>query len=142
MNKESIKKWIEANLVMRDEAETITEQSPSAFGQSLASGKIVPFVEFGVKRKTRLYLREDLEQYAKNKKRRKQDMKTWVREGYQVVEVPFNYDLHEFEIWKEDEKVGTITPADLEDQERIIGELDAGEDVNGWEDGMGNTITV
>lgn len=69
MNKEAVKKWIATNLVMRDEAETITGQSGSAFGQSLATGKIAPFVEFGESRKTRLYLREDLEQYAKNKKR-------------------------------------------------------------------------
>jgi hypothetical protein len=68
MDKEMIRKWIEENLVMRDEARQITGQSDTAFAQSLATGKIVPFVEFGDKRKTRLYLRADLEEYAKNKR--------------------------------------------------------------------------
>jgi len=69
-------------------------------------------------------------------------MKVWMREGYEVVEKPFDGNLHEFEIVKGDEVVGTITPDSLEDQARIIADLDAGEDVNGWEDGMGNTIRV
>lgn len=68
MNNEEIKKWIEDNLVMRDEAMEITGQSNTGFGQSLAAGKINHFVEFGNARKTRLYLRSDLEDYARNKK--------------------------------------------------------------------------
>ncbi|BCJ86436.1 hypothetical protein [Effusibacillus dendaii] len=71
MNKDEIKKWIKDNLVMQDKARTITGQSVSAFNQSVATGGIVPFVEFGYARKTRLYLREDLEEYAKNKRSRK-----------------------------------------------------------------------
>lgn len=69
MNKEEIKHWIDENLVMQDEAMTITGQSKSAFNQSVATGRIIPFVEFGEARKTRLYLRSDLEEYAKNKKK-------------------------------------------------------------------------
>lgn len=69
MNKEEIKKWIEENLVMQDEARTITGQSVSGFNQSVANRNIIPFVEFGTTRKTRLYLRSDLEEYAKNKKK-------------------------------------------------------------------------
>lgn len=68
MNKNEIKKWIEENLIMQDEARRITGQSVSAFNQSVATGKIEPFVEFGEARKTRLYLRSDLEEYAKNKR--------------------------------------------------------------------------
>jgi len=68
MNNEEIKKWIKENLVMQDEARTITGQSVSGFNQSVATGKINPFVEFGEVRKTRLYLRSDLEEYAKTKK--------------------------------------------------------------------------
>lgn len=68
MNNKEIKKWIKENLVMQDEARTITGQSISAFNQSVATGKINPFVEFGEARKTRLYLRSDLEEYAKTKK--------------------------------------------------------------------------
>jgi hypothetical protein len=68
MNKEEIKKWIEENLIMQDEARQITGQSVSAFNQSVATGKITPFVEFGEARKTRLYLKADLEEYAKTKR--------------------------------------------------------------------------
>jgi hypothetical protein len=69
-------------------------------------------------------------------------MKTWTREGYEVVEVAFDHDLHQFEVVQDGETLFTITPPDLDNQAQIIEDLDAGEDVNGWEDGMGNTIYV
>lgn len=69
-------------------------------------------------------------------------MKTWNRKGYTVVEVKHNYDLHAFEIIQNKEVVATITPNTIEDMEQIIKDLDNGEDVNGWEDGMGNTISI
>jgi hypothetical protein len=69
-------------------------------------------------------------------------MRIWVRDGYQVVEKEFDHDLHEFEVVKDDEVIATITPADLEDMRRIVAALDAGEGVNGWEDGTGNTIHI
>ena len=69
-------------------------------------------------------------------------MRVWEREGYWVEERPFDYDLHEFDVVKDDEVIATITPADLDDMARIVEALDAGEDVNGWEDGMGNTIYI
>jgi len=69
MNNEEIKKWIEDNLVMREEAAEITGQSNSGFGQSLAARTITHFVEFGTKRKTKLYLRSELEEYARNKRK-------------------------------------------------------------------------
>ncbi|MGC4375941.1 hypothetical protein WD019_03215 [Fictibacillus sp. Mic-4] len=68
MDIKEIKKWIEDNLVMQEEARSITGQSVSAFNQSVATRKIIPFVEFGEVRKTRLYLRSDLEEYARKKK--------------------------------------------------------------------------
>lgn len=68
MNKENIKEWITANLVMQEEARGITGQSVSGFNNAVQSGHIKAFVEFGEARKTRLYLREDLEVYAKNKR--------------------------------------------------------------------------
>lgn len=71
MNIEEIKKWIEENLVMQDEARTITEQSVSGFNQSVQSGKIKAFAKFGESRKTRLYLRSEMEEYARNKRVRK-----------------------------------------------------------------------
>lgn len=69
-------------------------------------------------------------------------MRTWERVGYEVVEKAFDYDLHEFDVVKEGEVVATITPPDLDSQADITAALDAGEDVNGWEDGKGNTISV
>lgn len=69
MKSEDIKKWINENLVMQDEARQITEQSVSAFGQSVSTGKLIAFVEFGEKRKTRLYLKRDLEEYKNNKRK-------------------------------------------------------------------------
>lgn len=68
MDKETARKWVQENLVMQDEARAITGQSSPGFNQSVATARILPFVEFGDVRKTRLYLREDLELYAKNKK--------------------------------------------------------------------------
>ncbi|MGC4378426.1 hypothetical protein WD019_16095 [Fictibacillus sp. Mic-4] len=68
MNSQEIKKWIKNNLVMQEEARQITGQSVSAFNQSVATGKIIPFIEFGESRKTRLYLKADLEEYARKKK--------------------------------------------------------------------------
>ncbi|MBY0055010.1 hypothetical protein H7K32_25965 [Brevibacillus agri] len=69
-------------------------------------------------------------------------MKVWKREGYEVVEKAFDGDLHEFDVVKTGEVVATITPADLDDMARIIEDLNNGEDVNGWEDGMGNPISI
>lgn len=68
MNNEKIKEWINNNLVMQSEARKITNQSVSAFNQSVATGQLKPFVEFGGTRKTRLYLKSDVIEYAKNKK--------------------------------------------------------------------------
>ena len=69
-------------------------------------------------------------------------MKTWLRVGYDVVEVPFDHDLHQFNVVQDGEVLFEINPATLEDQAQIIADLDAGHDVNGWEDGMGNTISI
>lgn len=67
MTNEKIKEWIDENLLIQDEARKITDQSRGGFNQSVATGRLKPFVEFGEVRKTRLYLREDVEHYAKNK---------------------------------------------------------------------------
>ncbi|WP_232454600.1 hypothetical protein [Domibacillus aminovorans] len=52
---------------MAIEAHKITAQSVSGFKQSIILGHIKPFLTYGAKRKTNLYLRTDLEEYAKNK---------------------------------------------------------------------------
>lgn len=69
-------------------------------------------------------------------------IKVWEREGYRVEEKEFDYDLHQFDVIKNGETIATITPATIEDMKQIIEDLDAGEDVDGWEDGNGNTISI
>lgn len=70
-------------------------------------------------------------------------MRTWTRKGYTVMELEFDHSLHQFIVMKDDgEIIATITPPDLANQKEIIKALDAGEEVDGWEDGMGNTITI
>ncbi|MFM9280905.1 helix-turn-helix domain-containing protein [Paenibacillus jiagnxiensis] len=66
----------------------------------------------------------------------------WVRNGYEVVATAFDNDLYHFVVAQDGEPVHTITPWDLDNQDRIIADLNAGGDVNGWEDGMGGTITI
>lgn len=68
--------------------------------------------------------------------------KVWERKGYTVEEKEFNYDLHQFVVVKDGEVIATITPETLDDMKQIIEDLDRGEDVNGWEDGNGNTISI
>lgn len=71
------------------------------------------------------------------------NLKTWERKGYTVEEKEFDYDLHQFEVIKDNgEVIGTITPGSIEDMNQIIEDLDNGEDVDGWEDGNGNTINI
>lgn len=69
-------------------------------------------------------------------------MRVWERGSYKIVEVEFDHDLHQFNVVKNDEVIASIVPADLENQEQIIIDLNAGEDVDGWDDGMGGTISV
>lgn len=70
------------------------------------------------------------------------NMRTWERKRYVVLEKEFDYDLHQFKIIQNDEVIATVTPSSIEDMKQLITDLENGEDVNGWEDGMGNTIYV
>lgn len=69
------------------------------------------------------------------------ELRTWERENYTVEMVDHDYDLKAFEVIQGD-KVQTIYPATIEDMQAIIDDLDVGEDVDGWEDGNGNTIVI
>ena len=69
------------------------------------------------------------------------ETKVWERSGYKVEIVEHDYDLKAFEIVQGD-KVQTIYPETIEDMEQIIKDLNNGEDVDGWEDGLGNTIVI
>lgn len=65
----------------------------------------------------------------------------WERENYTVEMIDHDYDLKAFEVTQGD-KVQVIYPATIEDMEQIITDLNNGEDVDGWEDGLGNTIVI
>ncbi|MED5094534.1 hypothetical protein [Bacillus safensis] len=71
MSHEEIKKWIADNLVDREEGRKITEQTPVAFTQATQKKVIIPFFHIGEGRtKKSLYLKSELEIYAKNKRKR------------------------------------------------------------------------
>ena len=69
-------------------------------------------------------------------------MKTWTRNGYTVEEREFDYDLHCFVVVVDGKEDQIITPDSIEAMSSIIADLNAGEDVNGWEDGLGNIIYI
>ena len=72
--------------------------------------------------------------------------KKWEREGYEILEVDYDYDLHCFEVVKDGEVVTkiltTIYPDSIEQMEEDIRQLDCGLGVDGWEDGNGNLIIL
>lgn len=70
------------------------------------------------------------------------NMKNWKRDGYEVKEIEFDMDLHQFNVVKNDEVIATITPDSIDSMLSIINDLDNGECVDGWEDGTGNTIRI
>ncbi|MEK4907370.1 hypothetical protein [Niallia sp. FSL M8-0099] len=65
MNSEQLKQWIEENLLTPREAMQVTNQSRSAFNQSVANGLLKPYIS---KDTVRLYLKSDVEEYARNKR--------------------------------------------------------------------------
>lgn len=76
-------------------------------------------------------------------------MKNWTRttsDGieYTVEEVNYDYDLHAFEISANGEVTTTIYPSDIEAMKSMIADLDNGANPieEGWEDGLGNTVTL
>ena len=83
-----------------------------------------------------------LTEYAKLKMKEENRMKTWNRNGYSVEERDFDYDLHKFVVIQEDEEDQEIVPDSLDVMAEIIHALDNGEDVDGWENGNGETIKI
>lgn len=69
-------------------------------------------------------------------------MKEWLRNGYRVKEVEFDYDLHALEIVQNNKVIATMTFDSMEQMQETFNQLNAGADVDGWEDGMGNTIRI
>lgn len=72
-------------------------------------------------------------------------MKTWKTNLVTVEEVAFDHDLHTFEVYNHaGAKLGTITPASIEDMNDLIADLDDGACpvADNWEDGNGNTCNI
>lgn len=68
MINEEMKRFINENLLTKREAMKLTGQSLSAFDQAVLAGRLVPFFERGKGRGiVRLYLREDVERYNKER---------------------------------------------------------------------------
>lgn len=72
----------------------------------------------------------------------KNTLRTWNRKGYTVEEREFDYNLHKFVVIQEDAEDQEIVPDSIEVMKEIIHALDNGEDVDGWENGNGETIKV
>ncbi|MGT4665749.1 hypothetical protein ACVTYA_13295 [Enterococcus hirae] len=67
--------WVTSNLITRKQAAEITGQSFAAFSQTIKQGRIKPFVEIGEGSgpgMVRLYLKSDIEAYAKQLQAKKQ----------------------------------------------------------------------
>lgn len=68
-----MQQWGQENLVTRQQAAEITGQSYAGFSQSIKTGKIKPFLKFGESGPAviRLYLKSEIEAYAKQLKAKK-----------------------------------------------------------------------
>lgn len=69
-------------------------------------------------------------------------MRVWHRRNYIVEEVEFALDLHAFNVIYDDTIIATIIPGTIEEMHQIIEQLDNGEEVEGWKNGLGETIII
>lgn len=91
-----------------------------------------------------------IDEMEKNRdNRRRNYMKTWqiYDERYPadfiaIEEIEHDYDLHAFRVSYLGELIGTIYPDTIEQMDEIVTALDNNESPIGWEDGMGETISV
>lgn len=61
-----------------------------------------------------------------------------------INEIDHDYDCHAFGVINETTgvEIGTIYPNDVDQTDSLRYDLNHGESVHGWEDGMGNTINI
>ncbi|MGG3987669.1 hypothetical protein [Bacillus smithii] len=72
MDREQLRKYIDENLLTKQEAMKITGQSISAFDQAVQTGQLLPFYDHGKDRsRVRLYLKADVEEYARRAEERR-----------------------------------------------------------------------
>lgn len=76
-------------------------------------------------------------------------MKTWQiyderypADDVTIEEIGHDYDLHAFQVSYLGEVIGTIYPDTIEQMDEIVTALNSNESPIGWEDGMGETISV
>jgi len=76
MKKEELKKYIDNNLLTKQEAMEVTGQSLSAFNQAISTNNLKAFYDHGKGRsRVRLYLKSDVKNYAKSAKKRRERLK-------------------------------------------------------------------
>jgi hypothetical protein len=72
MDKEQLRKYIDENLLTKQEAMEITKQSLAAFNQAIKTGQLKAFYDHGKDRsRVRLYLKDEVEEYAKQAEERR-----------------------------------------------------------------------
>jgi len=69
-------------------------------------------------------------------------MRTWKRNGYEIKEIGFQFNLNEFAVVKNGGTIAIITPETISDMDAFIAEFDNGECPDRWEDGQGNRIKI
>lgn len=72
-------KWCQENLLNRTEAMAITKQSKTAFAQSVYTKQLIPFIEKKGEKPSgtvRLFLKQDVEEYATRIQNRQQNQPT------------------------------------------------------------------
>lgn len=70
-----MREWILNNLVTKQGAMKITGQSGPAFQQAVRTNMVTPFVEYNESPVVRLYLKSEIEAYAKQVALRKNKLK-------------------------------------------------------------------
>ncbi|WP_321382988.1 hypothetical protein [uncultured Enterococcus sp.] len=68
---EDVRQWLKDNLIDKRAAIEITQQTERAFRQSVDTKQITPFFELdgSTSSKIRLFLKSEVEEYAKNKRK-------------------------------------------------------------------------
>jgi len=69
-------------------------------------------------------------------------MRTWECTKCVVKEKEFDYDLHEFDVVKNNKTIATITPDSIQAMEVLVDYLNHGYCVSALEDGKGNAINI
>lgn len=76
MDREQLRKYINENLLTKQEARRLTGQSLSAFNQAVRTGQLKAFYDHGKDQsRVRLFLKTDVEEYAKQAEERRKRLR-------------------------------------------------------------------